>query len=68
MVRCTGQVVSVLALQCNDPRVNHTEVYNFYVLEKNEDLQKEAVVGHLTKFVAFSVFVRQAGRIGLRFI
>ena len=50
LVRGRGgsQVVSVLAFYSDDPSSNPAEVYSFsvqFVLEKNENKQREAVVG-----------------------
>ena len=48
MGRGGGQVVSVLAFCSDDPSSNLTEAYSFSVkclFEKNENKQKEAVVG-----------------------
>ena len=45
-------MVSVLAFCSNDPSLNPAEVYNFsveIVVEKNENKQKEAVIGPLLK-------------------
>ena len=51
-VRGDGQVVSVIAFYSDNPSSNPTEAYSFsvqFVLEKNENKQKEAGVGHLKK-------------------
>ena len=46
MLSCGGgQVVSVLAFYFDDPRWNPVKVNNFSVVKKNENKQKEAVVG-----------------------
>ena len=47
-----GLVVSVLAFYSDDPSLIPAEVYNFFckiVAEKNENKQKEAVVGPFLK-------------------
>ena len=44
-----GQLVSVLAFYSSDPSSNLAEAYNFsvkFVIEKNENKQKEAGVTH----------------------
>ena len=47
------QVVSMLAFYSIDLRLNPTEAYSFsvkFVFEKNENKQKEAVVGPFKKY------------------
>ena len=68
LFRChgCGQVVSVLAFNSDDPSLKTTEVYSFsvkFVLEKNENKQKEAGVSPFLKNSLFATCCGAGGRV-----
>ena len=58
-------MVSVLAFYSDDPSLNPAEVYNFCVVEKDENNLKEAEVGLLTIMISCRCFFLKWANPGL---